>query len=313
MPNATNANETNAVLFYHALTSLHAGSGANPGVIDLPIQRERHTKWPAIPASALKGVFRDHCRNRLMQSNGQHETCKQADSDDKITNAFGRPLLAQDAEDKAGCLSFTDARILAFPVRSMFGVFAWVSCPAVLQRFARDLKLAGYPPAEPWNLNVNANQILVGPTCKLKDTARTSIILEDHPFTPATLPPALLASLSALPLCDAATHPLLGEQFAVVGDDAFNQFAEHATEVQMRIALDYDTKTVRKGALFSQEFLPTETLLYSLALLTASRPSSGGAMAFLKESIGGEGGCVLQIGGDETTGKGFCRVRLHSK
>lgn len=309
MPNASN--EKNAVLFYHALTSLHAGSGANPGVIDLPIQRERHTKWPAIPASALKGVFRDHCRNRLLQSNGHHKKHEDADRDDQIINAFGRPL-GQEAEDKAGCLSFTDARILAFPVRSMFGVFAWVSCPAVLQRFARDLALAGYPPAASWNLAVQPNQILVGPTCKLKDAAETSIILEDHPFTPAELPPALLAGLSALPLCDASTHPLLGDQFAVIGDDAFNQFAEHATEVQMRIALDYDTKTVRDGALFSQEFLPTETLLYSLALLTASRPSSGGAMAFLKESIGGEGGCVLQIGGDESTGKGFCRVRLHS-
>lgn len=310
MPNASN--EKNAVLFYHALTSLHAGSGANPGVIDLPIQRERHTKWPAIPASALKGVLRDHCRNRLLQSNGHHKKHEDADRDDQIINAFGRPL-GQEAEDKAGCLSFTDARILAFPVRSMFGVFAWVSCPAVLQRFARDLALAGFPPAPVGNLAVNANQILVvDRTCKLKDTAGTSIILEDHPFTPATLPPDLLASLSALPLCDAATLPLLGEQFAVISDDAFNQFAEHATEVQMRIALDYDTKTVRKGALFSQEFLPTETLLYSLALLTASRPSSGSAMAFLKESIGGEEGCVLQIGGDETTGKGFCRVHLHS-
>ena len=42
----------------------------------------------------------------------------------------------------------TDARLLAFPVRSLKGVFAWVTCPAVLERFHRDLQLArlGAPP-----------------------------------------------------------------------------------------------------------------------------------------------------------------------
>ena len=45
----------------------------------------------------------------------------------------------------AGAITLTDARILAFPVRSLKGVFAWVTCPAVLERLARDLGLARHP------------------------------------------------------------------------------------------------------------------------------------------------------------------------
>ena len=41
----------------------------------------------------------------------------------------------------AGAVAFSDARILAFPVRSLSGVFAWVTCPAVLDRLSRDFGL----------------------------------------------------------------------------------------------------------------------------------------------------------------------------
>ena len=40
-------------------TPLHAGSGSDLGVIDLPIQRERHTTFPKIESSSLKGSLRE--------------------------------------------------------------------------------------------------------------------------------------------------------------------------------------------------------------------------------------------------------------
>lgn len=52
------------LMFIHALTGLHPGSGTALGVVDLPVQRERHTQWPTIPGSALKGVLRDACREK---------------------------------------------------------------------------------------------------------------------------------------------------------------------------------------------------------------------------------------------------------
>ena len=50
-----------SLLFIHALTGLHPGGGTALGVVDLPVQRERHTHWPTIPGSSLKGVMRAEC------------------------------------------------------------------------------------------------------------------------------------------------------------------------------------------------------------------------------------------------------------
>lgn len=46
-------------LFLICETPLHAGSGDELGVIDLPIQREKHTNFPKVEASSLKGALRE--------------------------------------------------------------------------------------------------------------------------------------------------------------------------------------------------------------------------------------------------------------
>lgn len=38
----------------HAISSVHAGSGSELGIVDLPIQREKHTGFPKIESSTLK-------------------------------------------------------------------------------------------------------------------------------------------------------------------------------------------------------------------------------------------------------------------
>ena len=139
MSDAVRNGHVSGLLFLHAQTAMHPGSGTALGVVDLPVQRERHTQWPVIPGSSLKGVLRDCCRQQVPGKRG-----RDADADPDLVTAFGPP--AAEADKHAGALSVTDARILAFPVRSLRGVFAWVTCPAVLQRLGRDLQLAGLSP-----------------------------------------------------------------------------------------------------------------------------------------------------------------------
>ena len=50
----------------HAISPVHAGAGSATGAVDLPIQRERHTGWPHIQASGIKGAFREHCQSVWM-------------------------------------------------------------------------------------------------------------------------------------------------------------------------------------------------------------------------------------------------------
>ena len=130
----TNGQVHSAILGLHAQTSLHPGSGTALGTVDLPVQRERHTLWPTIPGSALKGVLRDACRDHVKAEHGG-DRAKANRENRRLTAAFGPPT--ESAAEHAGALSVTDARLLAFPVRSLKGVFAWVTCPAVLERLAR--------------------------------------------------------------------------------------------------------------------------------------------------------------------------------
>jgi len=108
-----------AILFLYTETPLHAGSGTSLGIVDLPIQRERTTGYPMIQASGLKGCLRDVV----------------SDDPQKVEIVFGPDT--RRASDHAGALSVGDARILLFPVRSLMGVFAWITSQNVLARFKR--------------------------------------------------------------------------------------------------------------------------------------------------------------------------------
>ena len=43
-------------------TPLHVGAGSSVGAVDQPVQRERHTGFPIIPGSSIKGVMTRHRR-----------------------------------------------------------------------------------------------------------------------------------------------------------------------------------------------------------------------------------------------------------
>lgn len=286
-----------ALLFLHAYTGLHPGAGAALGVVDLPVQRERHTQWPTIAGSSLKGILRDACRRRSADG----------DSDPRVAAVFG-PATAE-ADKHAGALSVTDARILAFPVRSLRGVFAWVTCPAALTRLNRDLGFTGHPAMA--NIpSLGRDRIACAEESPLLVDS-DKVLLEEFEFTRSGDAGDVPAWVAGNAVADEATQERVRQCLAVLHDDDFTHFVRHATEVVARIGLDYETKTVRPGALFWQEFLPPETLLYSVVLAGESRregvPLDASA---LLEYLSARLPAVLQVGGDETIGKGLCATRL---
>ena len=52
--------QASTILGLLAQTSIHAGTGSNTGVVDLPIQREAHTAYPCVFGSSMKGALRTH-------------------------------------------------------------------------------------------------------------------------------------------------------------------------------------------------------------------------------------------------------------
>lgn len=314
MNNIGNRPTAGCILSLHALTGVHWGAGASIGTIDSPIQRERHTQWPCGPGSALKGVLRDACRESILVGNDR----KQADNDERVRQLFGAAKGAD--EESAGALSVTDVRLLAFPVRSLVGVFAWITCPAVLERLRRDLKLAGVEDLPNEGIAATGQDVIVPKDCPLI-VADKYLQLDDETLTVTTGDASLLSARIAeicLPGEEdyQATRTRFGRHLVVVSDDVFQHFTKYATEVVARIGLNYETKTVRTGALFYQELLPAESLMYSVAILSASRnreaSKSGPALLeSLRELLNDTK--VLQVGGGETTGKGYCSIHFHSQ
>ncbi|MFZ5588004.1 MAG: type III-B CRISPR module RAMP protein Cmr4 [Thermodesulfobacteriota bacterium] len=290
-----------ALLFIHALTGLHPGSGTALGVVDLPVQRERHTQWPTIPGSSIKGVLREACRRQATGQGGNGA------NDGKLTVVFGPET--GDAPDHAGALALTDARILAFPVRSMRGVFAWVTCPAVLSRLQRDLRLAKLPDGLSSPEVANGEAACVPGSPLLLDTNK--MVLEEFDFR-CKAGDDVKRLAEWLAKASPEGNERLKQHLAVLHDDDFTHFVRHATEVTARVGLNYETKTVKTGALFYEEFLPAETIFYSLVLAEDSRSDkkadmkAADVLGYLRKKLP----LFLQIGAGETIGKGLCAVRL---
>ncbi|MCL4203599.1 MAG: type III-B CRISPR module RAMP protein Cmr4 [Pirellulaceae bacterium] len=201
-----------ALLFLHAQTSLHPGSGTALGVVDLPVQRERHTQWPLIPGSALKGILRDRCREAAMdryqddveEHGGLWRVIRSkrrvANEKDALLTAAFCPGKVDDQSAHAGAISLTDARIAAIPVRSLKGIFAWVTCPAVLSRLNRDLALAAMEEI-PVPAIAESNQALCPIGSPLVLLPDKKIVLEEFELSVAGELPA------ALPHAQRANYP----------------------------------------------------------------------------------------------------------
>jgi CRISPR-associated protein Cmr4 len=330
MPSRSPHQQLAQLLFLHAQTGMHPGSGTALGTVDLPIQRERHTQWPIIPGSTLKGILRDACRERASHNHSEEfEDAAEGATNRRVKRTRRRVANEEDADlvaafgpgkvdqqnGHAGALSLTDARILGFPVRSLKGVFAWVTCPAVLGRLARDLKLDS-------SSNGHATTALALNPLPGKDKALckrdgplvidgNKLLLEEFEFEVTGEATSVAKWIADHAVADAFTQERIKSHFVVLHDDDFTHFVRHATEVVARVGLDYERKTVKTGALFYEEFLPPETLFYSVVLASPSRRQGHGKAAadmlgYLRENLPP----VLQIGGDETIGKGLCAVRL---
>ncbi len=286
-----------ALLMLSSETPLHAGTGQSVAGIDLPIQREVHTNWPCVYGSAVKGALRARAFHDKM-------------SGSDLTELFGPEHAAAAGErdnSHAGALLVGDARLLLLPVRSLQSCFKWVTCPAILKRFWRD--------AERLGLELPVLQLpTISGTEVLASTAG-SLFLEEFRLQANTseLSDQLAELLAGL--CGSTPDAgELKERLVITSDDIFSFLASNATAVNAHIAIDSASKTVKDGALWYEETLPPESLLYVPLTATASRrKGSERKPAEMLELFAGllKQRSWLQLGGNETTGMGWCRASLN--
>ncbi len=304
------------ILFIYTETSLHAGTGSGLGAVDLPIQRERTTAYPMVHASGLKGALRSEAEDRP----------------EKVP-IFGPELVqateaSQTVSLHAGAISPGDAQILLFPVRSLTGVFAWTTSMLALHRFRRDAREIGlglpeFPLEEP-----AVNQAYVSGSGV---AAQGKIVLEEFAFSVAgnseenerTANIARTLADIALPQEDVYDYwrTKLRDSLVVLPDDAFRDFVLNATEIITRVRLEPDTKTVMSGALWTEEHLPADSLLYAPVRASRLRMHDPQAAGWPEAALE-QAQAVLnwvsdpdniphrfQLGANETVGRGMVHVR----
>ena len=305
------------LLTFYTRTPLHVGSGATVEVVDLPVARERTTNFPIMPGTGLKGVLLQRARERWAGPKSKPD-----DLPEEAKVLFGSedeaPADGDTARKKAvhyaGCLQIMEAKLLAFPVRSLAGCFAWLTCPTALSRYQRDTGAQFEIPTPAKDHTIAGSELVV------PSDADGQCVLEEYALRVQGAPAQKAAhaqTVAALAkICsDALWMKHLGARLAVVHDENFQHYVTSCTEVVQRIKINPATRTVDGSGLFTQENIPCETLFYSVITVVNSRrpgDSPKPPAELLAQLLPDAPPPLMQFGGDETTGHGFCTAKAIS-
>jgi len=254
-----------------AETPVHYGAGTSAGVVDLPVAREATTSYPVVFGTGVKGSLNERVRG----ISGVGEEARRW---------FG-------AQDQAGTVLVTDARLLLLPVRSLTGPYQWVTCPALLERWRRLLAMMG--------LSVEAIQLppLERGEALSSGSDGAPLFLEELVFSPRPFPDqAQLAAQLAPLILHAATRERLHGQLTIVSDPDMGYLCQHALTVTPHNVLNPETKTSMN--LWYEETLPPDTLMY-MGIMSEDAETLERVHGILLDPP------YLRLGANETVGQGW--------
>ncbi|GAB6078511.1 type III-B CRISPR module RAMP protein Cmr4 [Hydrogenobaculum acidophilum] len=306
--------EKSAILTFYAESPIHMGTGQSISYVDLPIQRERHTSFLILWSSGIKGVLRDLAKRLWNNKN--------------LVEAIFGP--ENEGSNFAGCISITDAKILLYPVRSVRGIFAWITCPFVLKRLKEDLTAAGVK-LEGFSFNgvldegISDDCILVSNDSNLivEDSnlivEEKTVALEEFVFKADMKNTNILTKIAnclklLIPSNDLTKN--LDRRIAIVSDNVFADLVNYAVEIRTRIRINHETGTVDGTALFTEEFIPSESIFYSLMFIRDSFQKNNSLNAdYVNQELSNlfKQSSLLQLGGNETLGKGLVRAKFFKR
>ena len=281
----------NNLIYFYLLSPLHTGGTSQEGNV-LGIARESHTDYPYIPSSSIRGRIRASCSDRITRTKLFGPDLK----DLKDTHFLDQYQLATDrtlTQLEQGNLWIGDASLLWIPVPSLSHGVIWISCPMLLQRWARLTHCqAPIPPAYSANpaLHQSNNPIY------LKDAIlgvdRLQPWSDTNAFVPISDPQIKLDRCLVLPdsHCKTLIQMSLWRQVKV-------KLTEH--------------KSVEGGSFRYEEAIPPDTLMYfPWGTVTEARTGESYDRDFIHILESPDLDHILQIGGQEGLGRGFVQFWL---
>ena len=294
--------ERNAALFLYCVSPVHMGAGSATGVIDSPIQREVHTGHPSFAGSGIKGAVR-------------HGFRALGGNEELADTLFG----PANNDRHAGAVSFGDAQLVAFPIRSRREGYVYATSPLALSRLQRLLQLARVEAG--WSApQVGNGECLLteaGSAALASDDGRLHLEVFEYTATADGRVQSIGEWLGRHALGEDESTRYFREKLArdlvVLSDSDLGYFVANATLVEPHVRIDANTGTASDGGLFYAENLPPESLM--VAPLMASMELSGrrdglDAHAVMQQMHTTLQGKLLQVGGDATTGRGLVMARI---
>lgn len=267
------------LLILKAMTPIHVGASEGSGIADMPIQREVATNIPKIESSAFKGALKDY------YSEGENE------------------LLFSKSEI-GGQLSFTDLKLLFFPIKSSKNIFSLISCPYVLDRFLEDTLS--------YNVKIKELDNMIFDYENVDDKlALATDVLEDNIY----LGKCIFKTQKIE--CDKLFENFRGyndmlKRVVIVSNKNFKDFVSYYTDVAIRNRIDKETGTSKNSALFTQEYLPDESIFYGIVNrfsdIFDNKKGKNNFKNFNKFISDHKDNKQLKIGGSTALGKGIIQI-----
>lgn len=310
-------------IYLYLLSPLHTGGTTQEGNL-VGIAREVHTQLPYIPSSTIRGRLRANITDEDLRTQLFGPELNSATND---TEAEETPSASQLEQ---GDIWIGDASLLWFPISSLSHGIVWISCPRLIQRWAR------FQPKE--NLKKSVSGLL-----KQKDDkpcCRTNLVTKDNKDKKAIYLKDAIIKKNLKPWKQWQDFvPQVGEakhidRVLLLPDNHFATLVSMSLWRQVRINLD-EHKSV-KGGFRYEEAIPPETLVYFPWGITAQVQSvkkgeglkkrqelakqypkiqitsNFSATEIIKDlfemSLGETN--IMQIGGQESLGRGFVEQYL---
>lgn len=292
------------IAFLYCVSPVHMGTGtAVGGLIDNPIQRERHTDYPMMAGSGIKGAIR-------------HDYWAQGEANRNLLNRLFGP---EKDPDYAGALSFSDGQLVAFPVRCAKAGFVYATSPLLLARLKRQLGLAKVQ--ADWTIpDLESGKCrIVNPDLMTENRLALEAYELEPQIDPTLKPITEWLTANALPESDdfAYFRNKLTNDLVLLSDVELHYFVVNSTVVEPHVKINDVRGTADDGALFYTENLPPESLLFTVLMASQERYKKDqkpddcmNATQIINTLVNGNDnwqpmqGRMVQFGGDATTGRG---------
>jgi len=231
---------------FMTLDPIHIGTGGtNLGIVDNTIVREAGSNIPIIPGTSLSGAAKMYAA-MLMGDLDTAGNKKPESTENPVSYTFGYINGSGSKQtSKAGVVSFSDARIVLFPVYSSEGTI-WVTTKAMLNEIGIDVKELDPDEEKAYHLGGPDENSKIKIGWLYIDVE--SIAIQE---------PKLDG------LAGRSEWRLVEQKIYIVSDKLFTQIVNDNLETRTSVAINPETGAAEDAALFTYEAIPRATWLVS--------------------------------------------------